>query len=87
METGQPPEGHIALQAYDFKHMSLDLYIVRTNLNPRTIMPEPRLHQQRDGELSPHVWACQDCTFRYLLNQKPTCPDTCANLGMKVCFS
>ena len=41
METGQPPEGHIALQAYDFKHMSLDLYIVRTNLNPRTIMRSP----------------------------------------------
>ena len=41
METGQPPEGHSALQAYDFKHMSLDLYIVRTNLNPRTIMRSP----------------------------------------------
>ena len=26
------------LQAYDFKHMSLDLYIVITNLNPRTMM-------------------------------------------------
>ena len=29
------------MQAYDFKHMSLDLYIVRTNLNPRTIMRSP----------------------------------------------
>lgn len=29
------------MQAYNFKHMSLDLYIVRTNLNPRTIMRSP----------------------------------------------
>ena len=29
------------MQAYDFKHLSLDLYIVRTNLNPRTIMRSP----------------------------------------------
>ena len=33
--------GRSGLQAYDFKHMSLDLYIVRTNLNPRTIMRSP----------------------------------------------
>lgn len=29
------------MQAYKFEHMSLNLYIVRTNLNPRTIMRSP----------------------------------------------